>query len=82
MTKTEAVLDFPSGPVVGTQSFQCRGVSSTLVRELRSYIPHRVTKKKKDRECPHSPVSGHTDQSFNEKVCGDHMEIMPIYYSL
>ena len=47
MTKTEAVLDFPSGPIVGTQSFQCRGVSSIPCQRTKILYPSLGGQKKK-----------------------------------
>ena len=47
MTKAEAVLDFPSGPVVGTQGFQCRGVSSIPGQGTKILHPSPGGQKKK-----------------------------------
>jgi len=45
------IRDFPDGPVVKTQSFQCRGPElDSWSRNLRSHKPLDVSKKKKKKD--------------------------------
>ena len=52
--------DFPSGAVVKTLHFQCRGARAwSLVGELRSHMLHSLGKKKKKEHSQTSPSCGH-----------------------
>jgi len=49
------IRDFPGGPVAKNLHFHCRGAQvQSLVRELRSHIPHVLPKKKKNTSLDHS----------------------------
>ena len=58
LAKTAPCWDFPSGPVVKTLTFHCRGHGQvrSLVWELRSPMLHGMAKKRKKKKVPCSVV--------------------------
>ena len=51
--------DFPRGPVVKIQASNAGVRVRSLVRELRSYMPHDVAKKLKKKESPKEGMTWH-----------------------